>query len=219
MVYPQNSTKLTSTDLQTSTTAFRQLLEDIYQGRNLHDFKRGQPISLQPHEVWVVCRGIVQLSTLHPSGDESIVGLACPSMPFGLPFTQLAPYEAHALSDVVLMRLHRMELEQSPPLAQGLFQQLSRRLQQTEAVLAMASQRRVEDRLRQLLLMLCKDVGQVTPDGIRITVRLTHQQLANLTATTRVTVTRLLRQLRQDGWVTLDSSRHLLVLDPNAASL
>ncbi len=206
-------TQLTSTDIRSTTAEFRQLLEDIYQGRNLYDFKRNQLIPLQPHEVWVVCRGIVQLSTLHPSGDEAIVGLACDSMPFGLPFTQLTPYEAYALSDVVLMRLHRVEVEQSPRLAQGLFRQLSYRLQQTEALRAMASHRRVEDRLKHLLVLLSKDIGKVTSGGIQITVRLTHQQLANLMATTRVTVTRLLRQLRQEGWLEIDPSRHFILLN------
>ncbi|MGF1600829.1 MAG: Crp/Fnr family transcriptional regulator [Thermosynechococcaceae cyanobacterium] len=204
---------------QLRATDFRQLIEDIYEGRNLYDFKRGQSIPLQQHEVWVICRGLVQLSTLHPSGDETIVGLASPAMPFGLPFTQLNPYESIALTDVVMMRLHQMELEQSPRLAQGLFQQLGNRLKQTEALLAMASQRRVEDRLRLLLMLLSQDVGQVTSQGIRLTVRLTHQQLANLTATTRVTVTRLLSQLRQEKWLAIDSSRHFVMLSPTSAPL
>ncbi|PZD73052.1 Global nitrogen regulator [Acaryochloris thomasi RCC1774] len=216
MVHTQTSTPPTTAQLS-PTTDFRQLLEEIYQGRHLHDFKRNQRIQLQPHEVWVVCKGIVQLSTLHPTGDESIVGLACASMPFGLPFTRINPYEAHALSNVVLMRLHQMEIEQSPRLAQGLFQQLGHRLKQTEAVLAMASQRRVEDRLKQLLLLLSQDMGQVTSEGIRITVRLTHQQIANLTATTRVTITRLLQHLRQERWLEIDSSRHFIVLNPIAS--
>ncbi len=177
MAQPPASTNLTlgnrsSTPVNTNnTTDFRQLLEEVYQGRNLHDVRRNQRIPLQPHEVWVVCKGIVQLSTLHPNGDEAIVGLACASMPFGLPFTQINPYEAHALTNVVLMRLHQMEIEQSPRLAQGLLKQLGYRLKQTEAVLAMSSQRRVEDRLKQLFLLLSKDMGQITPDGIRISVR------------------------------------------------
>jgi CRP-like cAMP-binding protein len=207
----------TQASATSTTTDFRQLLEEIYQGRNLHDFRRNQRIMLQPHEVWVVCKGIVQLSTLHLTGDESIVGLACGSMPFGLSFTRVNPYEAHALSDVVLMRLHQMEIEQSPRLAQGLFQQLGHRLKQTEALLAMASQRRVEDRLKQLLLLLGKDMGQVTSEGIRITVRLTHQQIANLTATTRVTITRLLQHLRQEKWLEIDRSRHFVLLNSTAA--
>ena len=66
---------------------------------------------MYPHEVWVVCRGVVQLNTLHPSGDEVLVGFAVQAMPFGFPLTSLEPYQAIALSDVDLMRFTIIELE------------------------------------------------------------------------------------------------------------
>lgn len=194
----------------TVSTDWRQILEDLYRGRNVITIKSGQFIAMQPHEVFIVCRGIVQLSTLYPNGDEGILGLICPSMPFGMPFSQLEPYEAVALTDVVLMRVHIMEIEQSPRLAQSLFRELMRRLQQTETLLAIAGHRRVDDRLRQLLDLLRQEVGQVTPQGIRLSVRLTHQQIASLIGTTRVTVTRLLREFKNEGWMSVDPSRHLM---------
>ncbi|MGB8702964.1 MAG: Crp/Fnr family transcriptional regulator [Thermosynechococcaceae cyanobacterium] len=189
---------------------WRQLLEDLYQGRNVTTVQSGQRISLKPSDVYIVCRGVVLLSTLYPNGDESLLGLACPSMPFGLPLARLDPYEAIALTEAVLMRVHIMEIEQSPRLAQSLFREMMRRLHQTECLLAIAGYRRVDDRLRQLLLLLKQEVGQATPQGTRLTVRLTHQQLAGLIGTTRVTVTRLLREFRDEGWLKVDSTRHLL---------
>lgn len=201
----------TSPPVAPTATDWRRLLENVYRGRELQPYATGQTIPLGASDVLVVCRGVVQLGTLSVNGDEAVLGLVLPSMPFGLPFTHLRPYQAIALSDVDIMRLNWIEIEQSPFLAQGLFRQLSRRLQQTEAILAMAGQRRVEDRLRQLLLLLAQEVGQVQPNGTRIAVRLTHQQLANAIATTRVTVTRLLGQLRDEGWLTMDSSRHLVL--------
>jgi CRP-like cAMP-binding protein len=188
---------------------WRLLLEELYQGRNVTTVKCGQFIAMKATDVFIVCRGVVQLSTLYPSGDEGLVGLVCPSMPFGMPFSQLNPYEAIALTDIVLMRIHIMEIEQSPRLAQGLFRELTRRLQQTEALLAIAGYRHVEDRLRQLLYLLRQELGQVTPEGVRLSIRLTHQQLAGLIGTTRVTVTRLLKDFRAEGWIDTDSQRHL----------
>ena len=192
---------------------WRQIFEQAYQGRHTHEFKGGQTIPMAPHDLWIVCRGIVQLGTLFPSGDEALLGFVYPAMPFGLPLTQLNPYEALALSDVVLMRLNQIELEDSPLLAQRVLQQLGRRLQQTETLLALTSQRRVYDRLQQLLLMLKQEVGQVTADGVRLEVRLTHQQLANLLGTTRVTITRLLGVLREEGWLSIDQTRHFVIKD------
>lgn len=202
MSYPALATASVPTD-------WRLLLEELYQGRNVTTVKGGQFIAMKATDVFIVCRGVVQLSTLYPSGDEGLVGLVCPSMPFGMPFSQLNPYEAIALTDVVLMRIHIMEIEQSPRLAQGLFRELTRRLQQTEALLAIAGYRHVEDRLRQLLYLLRQELGQVTPEGVRLSTRLTHQQLAGLIGTTRVTVTRLLKDFREQGWVDTDAQRHL----------
>ncbi|MBE9180557.1 Crp/Fnr family transcriptional regulator [Oculatella sp. LEGE 06141] len=193
----------------------RQLLEELYQGRSLHPYCSGQAIPMLPNEVWVVCRGVVQLGTFYDSGDEALLGLACPSMPFGLPLTIIRPYQAVALTDADLMRLTLAEIEQSPMLAKGIFRHIARRLRQTEAVLAMVGYRRVEDRLRHLLLLLKQEIGQPSPNGNRLSVRLTHQQLANAIGTTRVTVTRLLSQLKEEGWLSIDSNRHI-VLAPHA---
>lgn len=195
----------------------RQLLEDLYKGRNLSAFRSGQAIPMNPHEVWIVYRGVVQLSTLHPSGDESLLGLVGSSMPFGLPLTLIHPYQAAALSDVDLMCLTIAEIEQSPTLAQEIFHHLSRRLRQAEAMLAMAGCRRVEERLRQLLLLLQLEVGQPVAGGTRLSVRLTHQHLASAIGTTRVTVTRLLGQLREEGRLVIDDRRHIIL--PRDASL
>lgn len=193
----------------------RQLLEELYQGRSLYPFFSGQMIEMKPQDVWIVCRGVVQLGTLYDTGDESLLGLACPSMPFGLPLTAIRPYQAIALTDVDLMRLSITEIEQSPVLSQGILRHLTRRLRQTEMILAMVGYRRVEDRLRHFLILLRQEIGQPTPEGTRISVRLTHQQLANAIGTTRVTVTRLISQFKEEGWLLLDRNRYM-VLPPHA---
>lgn len=193
----------------------RQLLEELYKGRSLQPYKTGQSIRMLPDEILVVCRGVVQIGTLYDSGDEALLGLACPSMPFGLPLSCIRPYQAAAMTDVDLMRLSMVEVEQSAVLAQSLFRQLTRRLQQTEAVLAMVGYRRVEDRLRHLLLLFKDEIGLPVTSGTRLSIRLTHQQLANAIGTTRVTVTRLLSQLQEEGWLVVDGTRHI-VLPPHA---
>lgn len=191
---------------------FRHFLEELYQGRSLQAFRSGQAIPMKPQEIWVVCRGVVQLNTLYPNGDEAMLGLVCPSMPFGLPLSLIYPYQAIALSDVDLMGLTLTEIQQSSVLSQQIFQHLTRRLRQSEAMLAMAGHRRVEDRLRQLLLLLQMEIGQPTVEGTRLSIRLTHQHLASAIGTTRVTVTRLLGKLKDEAWLRLDKDRHIVLL-------
>jgi len=189
----------------------RYLLEELYRERELRSYASGAAIPIAPEEILLVCRGVVQLSTLYPSGDEVLLGLAGPSMPFGIPLSSLDSYFATALSSVDLLRLTLADLEQSATLSQGIFRQLSRRLRQTEAILALVGHRRVEARLRHLLFLLKDEVGQPVEGGVRLGVKFTHQQLANTIGTTRVTVTRLLRKLQNEQWMKLDRSRHIIL--------
>jgi CRP-like cAMP-binding protein len=87
-------------------------------------------------------------------------------------------------------------------------------LQQTEAWLALAGKRLVTDRLQQFLLMLAQDFGQVEPQGVRIPLKLTHYQLATAVGTTRVTITRLLKDLKDQGWLRFDQRYLVLQVDP-----
>ncbi len=197
----------------------RYLLEKIYHSDRRHqpeqhrlfNYSSGETVQMQPGKMWVVYRGVVQLNVLHPSGDEVIVGLVSPSMPFGEGLSCLSSYSAKALTALELLRYDLAEIEASPELSQKLFRPLIRRLSQTEAILAISSHRRVEDRLRHLLLLLKQEVGQPTSEGVRLSVKLTHQQLASAIGTSRVTITRLLGKLRGEQWVNLDRDRHLVI--------
>jgi CRP-like cAMP-binding protein len=176
----------------------------------------GQTIPLQPDEVLIVCRGIVQLFTIQPDGGETLLGLAGPSMPLGLPLTVVHPYWAIALTDVDVLTLPMAEVESSSVLMAGIYRHLTLRLQQAEAWLALAGKRLVVDRLQQFLVMLAQDFGQVEPQGVRIPMRLTHYQLATALGTTRVTITRLLKDLKDQGWLRLDQRHLVLQVDPGA---
>ncbi len=195
------------------------MLEELYQERTLTPFTSGQQIPLHQDEWVLVCRGVVQLSTFYPNGNEALIGFAGPSMPFGSPLTALDPYQATAMTDVDVLRLPVAEVEANQDLARGLNRQLIRRLRQTEALLALSGRRRVEDRLQQLLALLAMELGTSTPEGMRLNVRLTHQNLANAIGTTRVTITRLLNRFREEGWLSFDKQRHLVISFPDAAHL
>ena len=212
---PSSSIGQTMLPTPTLLAPIQELLEARYQGRGLKSFRRGQFIPLYEQDIWLVYRGVVQLSTLYPSGDEAILGLISPLMPFGEPLSFLQPYSAMALSDVDLMRLNWQEVLQSPEMMQCMFGQMKCRLQQSESLLAIAGYRRVEDRLVEFLALLKREISSpITLNGKsvnRITIRLTHQHFANAIGTTRVTITRLLGQLRDRGILDFDDTRHIIL--------
>lgn len=184
---------------------------ELKEGRRLHFYAKGDQIPLVSQGVWQVCEGLVQLSTLCQNGEEVWLGWAEPSTFFGQWFSLLQSYQAIALSDVHLMWFSQTEINASPRLAQMILPQIVRRMRQTEALLAIAGQRRVEDRLQQLLLLMKREIGEPVPEGTRLNVRLTHQNLANAIGTTRVTVTRLLSKLKSEGAISLDRDRHIIL--------
>lgn len=189
------------------------MLEELCQGRQTYHFGKGLKIPLSSQEIWILRQGLVILSTFFSDGGEANLSLVYPDMPFGLPLTQVDPYEAIALTDVVLIRLNQIEVENSPLLAQEILQQINRRLQITEALLVVLHHNSVSCRLQALLLLLTKEIGEQTPEGIRIGVRLSHQQLADLVGTTRVTVTKTLKSLRKEGWLSLDQTQNFILHD------
>lgn len=189
------------------------------EGRRLHFYAKGEKIPLVSQGVWQVYKGLVQLSTLCHNGEEIWLGWAEPATFFGQCFSLLRSYQAIALSDVQLTWFSQAEINASPRLAQMILPQLVRRIQQTEALLAISGQRRVEDRLQQLLLLMKREIGQPVAEGSRISVRLTHQNLANAIGTTRVTVTRLLSKLKSEGAISIDRDRHIILKENNFTTL
>jgi CRP-like cAMP-binding protein len=203
----------------TSRESLRTLLEELYQERNLWHYRAGKPIPLCRDDVWIIYRGIVQVQTLHPSGDESIISLIGPMMPLAQKFTTLESYDTYALTDVDLLRLTWQDIQSSLRLSTEMNQLLALRLRQTESLLALLGRRQIGDRLVGFLSFLAREFGQQTPEGIAIDVHLTHQQIANVLGATRVTVTRFLGILRQGSlfWVGEDRCWYVSpkILDSN----
>ncbi|MEM1279482.1 MAG: Crp/Fnr family transcriptional regulator, partial [Cyanobacteria bacterium P01_H01_bin.152] len=129
---------LSSTTQRTSQGDFVAVLEQLYRERTLTPYAAGQTMPLRVNEVLIVCRGVVQLYTIQQDGSETLLGLAGPSMPIGLPLTIVDPYWATALTDVDVLPLLIAEVESSPLLMAGICRHMMLRLQQSEAWLAIA---------------------------------------------------------------------------------
>lgn len=174
-------------------------------------YYKGEAIPLNPQIIWQVRSGLVKLTTFSDNGQEVLVGLAGAEAPFGPSLTALPLYEATALSDTELCSIPLADFESSPTLRQRLLPQISSRLKQTELLLTVYGQTRVADRLYSLLQLLKQEVGEPVANGTRLSVRLTHEELATACCTTRVTVTRLLSKLQQQKKLSLDSQHHLIL--------
>jgi len=59
------------------------------------------------------------------------------------------------------------------------------------------------DRIKMMFLILSHDNGQKTEEGIVLNIKLTHQNIADMTGLTRETVTRILDKLQTSGEITV----------------
>ena len=183
--------------------------------QRLHFFEKGEEIPTLTEGVWQVYRGTVELSMLHSNEKKVLLGWAYPLTFFGSWLTYTQTYQGKAICDVYVKWYFLTEIEASAQLTQIMLTQMARRMRQTEALLAIAGMRRVEERLQQLLALLKQEIGEPVAGGTKLKIRLTHQSIANTIGTSRTTVTKLLGLFQRNGHISLDSDRQIIVLDDN----
>lgn len=117
-------------------------------------------------------------------------------------------------SELHLVDRERMEAWLSDPaLAANLVRVLSAQIADRELAVAIALEPRVERRLLLKLRQLAERWGRVTPDGIRLDLRLTHQELANMIGAVRESVTIALGRLADAGEIEM-RRRELIIRPP-----
>ena len=196
-------------------------LQRIAELSRMREFPRGALI-LGPHSdpdlIYLVKAGRVKISTFSPQGKEQILAL----LERGDVFGELAPAEAPAPSHVeafdhsIVCTLHRTLFEEilrrTPEVGVRVIRVLARRLRAAEQEIEDLALRSVPGRLAALLLRLGEEYGEPQDQGIRLSLRLTHQDLAHMVGSTRETITALVNRFRDEGLIAVDH-RVLVILE------
>ena len=193
-----------------SSSGFLGDLENSYRRRSIH-FESGVKVPLLPDHIWIVVRGIVKLSCLNEQGDDVLLAIAGPNEPFGDPLTHLDLFEATTLDHCDLLGLSIQDVNTTPHLSSNLMKAMMQRTRQSEALIALLGLRGVENRVKSFLELLAEDYGQPCDQGLKLNLRLTHQEIASAVSTTRVTVTKVLGQLKESGWMQHDHQQKIIV--------
>ncbi|WP_096588644.1 PAS domain S-box protein [Calothrix sp. NIES-2098] len=193
-------------------------VSSIIRDRRIYKYSKGDNISLNPLQIFHVCRGWVKLSTFCETGEEVLIGLVGAGTIFGSSMTSLKIYQAIALSDVEIVSIHVSEIAASPHLSHNFLPKINQRLQQTESLLAISGKRQVQERLHYLLEFLKQEIGEPVPGGTRLGARLTHEDIASACCANRVTITRFLSKLKQQGLISFDAQKHMILKDLNGST-
>jgi CRP/FNR family transcriptional regulator, global nitrogen regulator len=209
-----------------TTQTLVEVIKDL-SGSNVEVVERGKTIFFpgDPAErVYLLRRGAVRLSRVYESGEEITVALLRENSLFGVLSLLTGQrsdrfYHAIAFPRVELVTAPatsvRQAIEENASVGLLLLQGLSSRILQTETMIETLTHRDMSSRLVSFLLVLCRDFGVPGGEGITIDLRLSHQAIAEAIGSTRVTITRLLGDLRQDGLLQIDRKK-ITVFDPIA---
>lgn len=212
--------------LLAATPVFRKLSPQdrrtVAQAATLKRFEKGQTIFEQaaPSDAfYTIASGRVKIFKMLPTGKDVILEVFGQGDPLGAVAAydgRAFPASAVALEDTVCVVIPRAVffrlLEEHPSLVRGLMLGLTARLVELTNRVAELSGSRIEPRFARLFLKLAGEMGQPEPDGIRIPLALSRQELADLTGTTIETAIRIMSRwgkeeivrTEKEGFVVLD---------------
>ncbi len=158
--------------------------------------------------LFVVKRGYVQLTYSDEDGREAVVILLGPGDVFGSldPNDLTFGERCRTVSEACVCRISRQKfehmLQKYPNLAFRLTKFSLLRINRLQVRLAEMMMRQADERLALALLDLDEQVGREEPDGRRkLTLALTHADLAKLIGTSREMVTILFSKFRKKGLI------------------
>ena len=155
-------------------------------------FPRRSLLTLGRDYLWQIESGVVRTSTWLEDGTNVTLGLWGAGDVVSRVLSKADPYQIECLTAVeaTLLPVDRWYQVNDA---------LIKHIQQFQEFLEILHCRSVETSLLRLLTWLANKFGQEVERGQRIELRLTHQELSEIIGTTRVTVTRLLKDFENQG--------------------
>lgn len=203
---------------QPLAAVFRQMTNGVFPATT-ETYERGKTIFFpgDPAErVYFLFKGAVKLSRVYEAGEEITVALLRENSVFGVLSLITGNrsdrfYHAVAFTPLELLSVPIEQVEKAmredPELPMVMIQGLSSRILQTEMMIETLAHRDMGSRLVSFLLILCRDFGVPTTTGVTVDLKLSHQAIAEAIGSTRVTVTRLLGELRDQGMISIQKKR------------
>ncbi|OKH33221.1 Crp/Fnr family transcriptional regulator [[Phormidium ambiguum] IAM M-71] len=177
----------------------KQSVKPIRQG-----FSPRSILPLKSNLLWKIESGIVKATTWLDDDTTVTLGIWGPGDIVGKPLSKVEAYQIECLTKVEVSVFNVQEWQQITDV-------LMAHIQQTEELLLIRSYKKTEIMVIKLLSWLAKRFGHEVKNGHLIDVRLTHQDIAEMLGATRVTVTRVLIQLEQQGLIERLSLHRFLV--------
>ncbi len=167
----------------------------------------------------LILDGSVSVLRIAPDGRETILSIlkegdffgemsVLDASPRSASIRALTPVEVGVIEQSAMLAL----LDGDPRIGRALVVSLSRRLREANALIAATTSGDMRSRLALLLINLVSNFGEPVENGIRISLRLTNQQMADMIGTTRETVNRTLNRFWDERIIDMRTV-HIIVVD------
>lgn len=188
----------------------RELTESHY-GKNDVIFREGDPTEY----FHIVKEGAVKCVKSSPGGKECTIKMLMPGDLFCCDAAAFEgachPGTAQPMGDVSILRLSKKSyfemLRRNPDAAIEVIKYLGTRLHEAQEKTKVLALDRADQRLASLLVDLATRNGIEDPQGIRLTVRLTRQEMANMVGITTETAIRIMSRFKRDRLVSGTANR------------
>ncbi|MFN2341619.1 MAG: Crp/Fnr family transcriptional regulator [Halanaerobium sp.] len=170
-------------------------------------------------KLYLLVKGKVKLSMLSAEGKEKVLTILQEGDIFGelsLFDEDPHPLTAEVVEDARLLIIPWNEMEkmiqERPSLAIKIIEALSKKTRLLTSQVRELVFQDAAGRLASLLSRLADDFGREIKEGTVIDLVLTHQEIANLIGSSRVTVTKLLNKFIDDGLINI-RKRKIIIID------
>ena len=185
-------------------------------------YEKGEVIFFENDSVkklYLLVNGKVKLSMLSAEGKEKVLTILQEGDIFGelsLFDEDPHPLTAEVVDDARLLIIPWNEMEKMiqnrPSLAIKIIEALSKKTRLLTSQVRELVFQDAAGRLASLLSRLAEDFGREIEEGTVIDLVLTHQEIANLIGSSRVTVTKLINRFIDDGLLTI-KKRKIIITD------
>lgn len=167
-------------------------------------FQRRDRFPLRRDHLWKIESGVVRTFTSLENGTVVTLGLWGVGDIVSRVLSKADPYYIECLTPVQATAIPVTESDHLHPL-------FIEHIHQLQTFLEIVHSRPVDEALHKLLTLLANKFGSDVSQGQRIEFHLTHQEIAETIGTSRVTVTRLLKEFEQQGIIERLNKQFILI--------
>jgi len=186
------------------------LLEQVLQSANIRTYAKGATVFTRGEDgerLFAILRGRVKVSVFSEEGREAVLAVMKPGDFFGeIAFLDGAARtaDATAIEEIEVVSVGRGDffpiLIENPPIYMKIIKVLCERLRQTNEAIEDSIFLTVPARVAKTLVKLSGSYGEPLGESrVKLNIKMSQQELANLIGTSREVVNRHLRSLQGDG--------------------